>query len=134
MSTQEGSRIRDLDLDVKISGNVQESYHYEVVEREMVKQSTIGKRERGKWSRGPLYHNIDMVSLLRVVADRGVRKQDPHLWMWLMMKELTARSMKYLGSSAERYQHRPVCSTGSKVVCCRGFTIGVAVRQVFLER
>ena len=78
--------------------------------------------------------SVDMVSLLRVAAARGVRKWDPHLWIWLMMKESIAHSMKYSGSSAERYQHRPVCSTGSKVVSCRGFTIGGAVRQVFFER
>ena len=78
--------------------------------------------------------SIDMVSLLRVVAARGVRKQDLHLWMWLMMKELTVCSVKFSGSSAERYWHRPVCSTGSKVVSCHGFIIGAAVRQVFFER
>ena len=78
--------------------------------------------------------SIDMVSLFRVAVARGVRKWDLHLWIQLMMKESTAHSMKYSGSSAERYWHRPICSTGSKVVSCHGFTIGVAVERVFLER
>ena len=69
---------------------------------------------------------VDMVSLLRVAAARGVIKQDPHFWMWLMMKELTAHSVKCSGSSVERYQHRPVCLVGSRVVSCLGFTVGVA--------
>ena len=77
--------------------------------------------------------SVDTVSLLRIVAARGVMKRDPHFWMRLMIKELTARSVKYSGSSAERYQHRPVCSTGSKVVSFRGFIVE-AVGQVFLER
>ena len=47
-SAQERNRIRDLDLDVKISGYVRESYRYEVVEREMVKHSTVDKGERRK--------------------------------------------------------------------------------------
>ena len=77
--------------------------------------------------------SIDMVSLLRVAAARRVRKRDPHLWVQLMLKESTACSMKYSGSSAKRYWHRPVCSIGSKVVSFRGFTVGV-VGWVFLVR
>ena len=75
-----------------------------------------------------------MVSLLRVAAARGVTKRDPHFWMQLMMMELTAHSMKCSGSSAERYWHRPVCSVGSRVVSCCGFTVGVSAGWVFLER
>ena len=78
--------------------------------------------------------SVDMVSLLRVAAARGVRKWDLHLWMWLMMKESTVCSVKFSGSLAERYQHRPVCSTRSKVVSCCGFIIGAAVRWVCFER
>ena len=78
--------------------------------------------------------SVDMVSLLRVAAARRVTKQDPHFWMRLMMKESTARSMKCSGSSAERYWHRPVCSIGSRVVSCCGFTVGVSAGWVFLER
>ena len=51
-----------------------------------------------------------------------------------MMKELTAHSMKYSGSLAKRYWHRPICSIGSKVVSCHGFTVGVTAGQVSLER
>ena len=57
MFAQEGNRIGDLDLDVKISGYVRESYSYEVVKGEMVKHSTVGRRERGKRNRGLLYRN-----------------------------------------------------------------------------
>ena len=74
--------------------------------------------------------SVDMVNLFRVAAARGVIKQDPHFWMWLMIKESTAHSMECLGNSAERYQHRPVCSTGFKVVSFRRFIMG----RVFLER
>ena len=65
MSAKKGNRIGDLDLDVEISGNVRESYCYEVLEREMVKKSTIGGRKRGKWNRGFLYRNITPVIVSR---------------------------------------------------------------------
>ena len=60
--------------------------------------------------------SVDMVNLLRVAAARGVMKREPHRWMRLMMKESTARSVKDSGSSLERYQQRPVCSIGFRVV------------------
>ena len=78
--------------------------------------------------------SVDMVSLFRVAAARGVMKQEPHFRMWLMMKVSTAHSVKCLGGSAERYWQRPVCSIGSRVVSCHGFMVGVAAGQVFLER
>ena len=60
MSAQEGNRIGDLDLDVEISGNVRESYCYEVLERKVVKKGTIGKGKRGKWNRGLLFRNNEL--------------------------------------------------------------------------
>ena len=77
--------------------------------------------------------SVDMVNLLRVAAARGVMKQEPHHWMWLMIKESTARSVKCSGVSAERYQHRPVFSSWFRVVSFCGFIVE-AVGQVFLVR
>ena len=54
--------------------------------------------------------------------------------MWLMIKESTARSVKELGNSVERYWQKPVCSTGFRVVSFRGFMIWVETGRVFLER
>ena len=77
--------------------------------------------------------SVDMVSLLRVAAVRGVIKRDLHFRMWLMIKESTAHSVKYSGSSAKRYWHRPICSIGSRIVSCCGFTVGVTAGWVFFE-
>ena len=54
--------------------------------------------------------------------------------MRLMIKESTARSVKELGSSAERYQQKPVCSVGFRVVSFCGFTIWMVAGWVFFER
>ena len=78
--------------------------------------------------------SVDMVSLLRVAVVRGVIKWDPHFWMQLMMKESTAHSVKFSGSSAERYQHRPVCLVGSRVVSFQGLTAEVVEGWVFLDK
>ena len=53
--------------------------------------------------------------------------------MQLMIKESTARSMKCSGDSAERYRHRPVCSSWFRVVSFCGL-IAEVVGQVFLVR
>ena len=50
--------------------------------------------------------------------------------MWLMMKELTTHAVKCSGSLAERYWHRPICSTGSKGVSFRGLTVKVVAGRV----
>ena len=77
--------------------------------------------------------SVDIVNLLRVAAARGVMKREPHRWMRLMMKESTARFVKCSGDSAERYRHRPVCSSWFRVVSFRGFIVEV-VGRVFLVR
>ena len=78
--------------------------------------------------------SVDMVNLLRVAAAREVMKREPHLWMWLIIRELTACSVKDSGSSTERYQQKPVCSVGSRVVSFHGFPVCIVAGQVFLER
>ena len=77
--------------------------------------------------------SVDIVSLLRVAVARGVMKQEPHRWMWLMMKESTACFVKCSGNSVERYRHRPVCSSWFRVVSFHGF-IAAVVGRVFLVR
>ena len=62
--------IGGLDLNVQISGYVRESYSYEVVEGEMVKHSTVGRRERGKRNRGLLYRNKGYRKYYRFGGDR----------------------------------------------------------------
>ena len=78
--------------------------------------------------------SVDMVNLLRVAAAREVMKQEPHLWLQLIIKESTAHSVKDSGSSTERYQQKPVCSVGSRVVSFCGFTVCIVAGWVFLER
>ena len=78
--------------------------------------------------------SVDMVSLLRVVVARGVMKWDPHFWMQLMIKESTAHFVKFSGSSAERYQHRLVCSVGSRVVSFLGLMAEVVEGWVFFDK
>ena len=81
-----------------------------------------------------------MVNVKGESVDRGSKcimerkSPRPHTITQLMMKELTACSVKCSGRSAERYWHRPICLIGSRVVSCHGFTVGVAVGWVFLER
>ena len=78
--------------------------------------------------------SVDMVSLLIVAEAAGVRNLDPHRWMRLMIKESTARSVNFSGSSASRYRQRPDCSVGVKVVSLRGLTLGVYEGRVFRLR
>ena len=78
--------------------------------------------------------SMDMVSLLIVAVAAGVRNLEPHCWMQLIIKESTARSVNCSGGSALRYQQRPACSVGSKVVSLRGLTFGVNEGRVFLLR
>ena len=78
--------------------------------------------------------SMDMVSLWIVAEVAGVRILEPHRWMRLIIKESTARSVNFSGSSVSRYRQRPVCSVGFKVVSLQGLTLGVYKGQVFRLR
>ena len=54
--------------------------------------------------------------------------------MQLMIKELTACSVKESGSLAERYWQKPIYSVGFRVVSFCGFTVWMVAGWVFFER